>query len=251
MNRASTTVTFAVATSAAGALSAVVDEEATRASSPYSPGTKVFLRLYGRGSASVSAVSLGCAVSQTAAGQISRHTETVKVIKGDRLSLSHPAKRLVALQWLAVQGDPANAHINPDNAGELQLSSTVKLGIAEVTYEAEYDRYAADSLSGPAALILFEASDGRDASVDLEIKQPDTTRKNLILTLQDYSLDTKIAGAEVIITGPFGFYYKGNSDAEGVIRLYDLAAGEYTLLATAAGYQNTDVDILANDRFTL
>lgn len=251
MNRASTTITFSAPVSAAGNLSVAVDDEATGASSPYSPGTKVFLRLYGRGTADIAVASLGCRVTLAASGQVSSHTETVKVIKGNRLSLTHGAKRLVDLKWLSVIGDPANAHIDHDSAGGLLLSKEVKLGIAEVTYLAEYDSYVADSLSGQAALITFEASDGRDASADLEIRQLSITRQDVKLTIIDYATNAAIPGANVTVRGPFNYFWSGTANHEGMIQLGSLVSGEYTVLATASGYQNSDQDILANDRFTL
>jgi hypothetical protein len=234
-----------------GALSVLVDDAATAANSPYSPGSSVVLRLIGRHAATILTTSLGCNLSLTSSNQTFSHTEILTVIKADRVNLSYPAKITPELKWLAIIGGHGGLSLDPDDPGTVVFSKEIRMGIAEVTYDVSYDKYVAAQLTGQTALALFEASDGRDCSIELDILQASAVRQDVKLVVIDYSTDAVIAGANVTITGPFGYYFNGASDAQGVIRLTGLPPGEYNLLATRAGYQATNQDILANDRFTL
>lgn len=75
--------------------------------------------------------------------------------------------------------------------------------------------------------------------------------KNVILVIKDYSTDTVIPGATVTVTGPYGYSYSGTSDADGKVFLGQRQPGQYTLIATASGYQSSAADFLANDIFTV
>lgn len=75
--------------------------------------------------------------------------------------------------------------------------------------------------------------------------------KNVILVIKDYSTDVIIQNATVTVTGPGGYVYSGTSDAEGKVYLGMRQPGQYSLIATAGGYQSSDRDFLANDLFTV
>lgn len=73
--------------------------------------------------------------------------------------------------------------------------------------------------------------------------------KNVILIIKDYATDVVIPGATVTVTGPNGYSYFGTSDSAGKIYLGQRQPGQYSLVATATGYQASDKDFLANDTF--
>lgn len=75
--------------------------------------------------------------------------------------------------------------------------------------------------------------------------------KNVTLVIKDYATDTIIPGAAVTVSGPYGYSYSGTSDAEGKVYLGQRQPGQYTLIATASGYQSSAADFLANDIFTV
>lgn len=75
--------------------------------------------------------------------------------------------------------------------------------------------------------------------------------KNVVLVIRDFSSDAIIVGANVTVTGPGGYSYTGTSDVNGKVYLGMRPPGQYALLATAAGYQSSDKDFLANDTFTV
>lgn len=78
-----------------------------------------------------------------------------------------------------------------------------------------------------------------------------STPKNVTLVIKDYSTDTVVEGADVIVTGPDAYSFAGVTDALGKVYLGVRQPGQYTLLATATGYQDSDLDFLANDTFTV
>lgn len=254
MNSAtSLTVNFVAGSAAgnAGQLSVEVDDAATGIDSPYPPGTAVVLRLFGRGSATITLTALGCSLSLTAAGQTLTKTEILTIINSDSLVLSLPAKSAPVINWLAINGVAGSYSLDPADAATVKFSTPIVMGICEVSYAVSYDKYTAANLSGQKALLLFTAADGRDVSTELDILQPDPLKKDLTITIKDYSTDVPVPFANVTINGPGGYHWSGLADAAGVISLSNLPSGDYTLTATAALYQSTGSDILANDRFTL
>lgn len=248
----SLTVNFvADAAAAAGLLSVEVDSTATAASAPYPPGSSVVLRLFGRGDSTIATTALGCSLNLSASDQTITRTEMLSVIKSDSLKLSYPAKAEPAIRWLSIIGNCGAISLDPGDSSVVKFSRKISMGICEVTYDVSCDMYIASALSGQKALLLFTASDGRECSTELEIVQPDLTPKDLTLTVKDYSTDAPIPMANVVINGPRGYHWSGQTDGAGVIVLAGLPAGNYTITATAAGYQDTANDILANDSFTL
>lgn len=252
-NSSSLTVSFvsAAAAAQAGQLSVEVDDIATAATSPYPPGSAVVLRLFGRQDATILTTALGGALSLTADNQTLSYTETLTLIKSDSLQLSYPAKSQPVIKWLSINGTAGTASLDPADAALVKFSRQIIMGICEVTYDVSYDKYTASALSGLKALLLFTASDGRDCSTELEIQQPNPVKQDLTLTIKDYSTDAPVPAANVTLTGPGGFHWSGVSDGDGIIHLANIPSGDYTLVATASGYQGTAGDILANDRFTL
>lgn len=78
-----------------------------------------------------------------------------------------------------------------------------------------------------------------------------STPKSVTLVIKDYATDTVIVGADVTVTGPDSYTFTGVSDALGKVSLGTRAPGQYQLIATATGYQDSDLDFLANDTFTV
>lgn len=90
------------------------------------------------------------------------------------------------------------------------------------------------------------------ASLTITFRRADADLpKNVILVIKDYSTDVIIVGAAVTVTGPNGYIYNGTTDALGKIYLGQRQPGQYSLVATATGYQSSDADFLANDTFTV
>lgn len=247
----SLTVNFVSAAAGAGQLSVDVDDAATVPDSPYSPGSQVVLRLIGRQNAAIATTTLGCSVALTAQGQVFSHTETLSIIKSASLNLSYPAKSVPAIKWLSIIGPAGPVYLDQPDTATVQFSREIVMGICEVTYDVSYDKYTVTGLSGKKALLLFDADDGRDCSLELEILQPAEPVQNVTMLVQDYSTAAPVPGANVTISGPFGFSRTATADGAGVIALGDLTPGEYTVTATAMDYQATGADILANDRFTI
>lgn len=82
-------------------------------------------------------------------------------------------------------------------------------------------------------------------------RDPANQPKNVTLVIKDYSTDAIVAGASVTVTGPNAYSFNGTSGSDGKVTLGNLPAGQYTLVATAGGYQPSATDFLANDKFTV
>lgn len=90
------------------------------------------------------------------------------------------------------------------------------------------------------------------SSLTISFRSPTGSQpKSVTLVVKDYSTDAVIPSAAVTVTGPNGFNFSGTSDANGKIQLGTLYPGQYSLVATATGYQSSASDILANDTFTI
>lgn len=75
--------------------------------------------------------------------------------------------------------------------------------------------------------------------------------KDVTLIVKDYATDAIVPGAAVTVTGPNGFTFGGTADSAGKVYLGTCQPGQYSLVATASGYQSSATDFLANDTFTV
>lgn len=89
------------------------------------------------------------------------------------------------------------------------------------------------------------------SSLTVTFRNTDSTAKNTTIIVKDYLTEAVIKSASVVISGPGGYSKTGATDNDGKLVLGTIQPGEYTLVVTAAGYQNSATDILANDKFTI
>lgn len=74
--------------------------------------------------------------------------------------------------------------------------------------------------------------------------------KEVIIEVKDYSTNSAIAGAKVVISGP-SYNFTGTTDTNGRINLGVISPGEYQIVTTATNYMSSNEDFLANDRFVI
>lgn len=75
--------------------------------------------------------------------------------------------------------------------------------------------------------------------------------RDIELLVVDYCTEAVLPDAVVVISGPNGYSYTGTASGTGIVSLPGLYPGEYTIKTTKAGYLDSDLDAIANDRFTV
>ena len=93
--------------------------------------------------------------------------------------------------------------------------------------------------------------DGDILSVSKSVTKNDSmqteTSKNLVLVVKDFATEVAVQGASVYADGS----YRGYTNSDGELYLYNIAIGDHTIKLIAAGYLDSDEDELANDTFTV
>lgn len=75
--------------------------------------------------------------------------------------------------------------------------------------------------------------------------------RDIELLIVDYCTEAVLPDAVVTISGPNGYSYTGAASSTGIVSLPGLYPGEYTIKTIKPGYLDSDLDAIANDRFTV
>jgi hypothetical protein len=72
-------------------------------------------------------------------------------------------------------------------------------------------------------------------------------KQDITINIKDYVTSVNVSSATVYIDG----VYAGGTDASGLLDVPNISVGDHTIRITASGYQDSDLDDLANDTFTV
>lgn len=225
------------------------------------PGDEVKVKVYDSGLDVASKYSSGGApVTPTISGQIESVTEAITFTNGEA-RLSYPLDSNLTITY------DNHAVGSPDPIiGTKRRAMTVNEFIdnaelykvyATVTYLTGYDEYKTTippSYENDSFDVWFEFTgcDGVEAvSASVEEAEMDVTTEDPVpyeLEATDYCSDADVEGVAVTMDGD----YMGLTNGDGIISLGDLVPGTtHTLKLTKTGYQDSDLDNLNNDSFTV
>lgn len=191
---------------------------------------------------------------------ISYKTDTVTFINGEA-DLSYPVYGNYTPRYVfpSIRGVPPSVKYKN---GEKTLvvesfidDATYYAVVCNVSYYSSFIRYAVKvPITWPSEVFMiwftFEDCEIKEASFDLvegSADDPTETHQDITITVKDYITDAAVSGASVYIDGTL----KGTTDTEGNLNISSIAVGEHTIKITKSGYENSDIDTLANDTFTV
>ena len=175
-------------------------------------------------------------------------TETLEFAATAEAELSRPVAQVLSWRWVGTDcGTPVF------DGRRVSLAATAAAGLLEVTYRAYADRWRVSA--GLAYTALLVASLGETtASLQIEPEEEDEggddedggENTEYTIVVVDYCTGDPVEGAVVSLSGVVA----GTTDESGQVSVTLVAGRSYSVRVTAAGYDPSDADTLANDSFT-
>ncbi|KJR41317.1 hypothetical protein MCHI_002786 [Candidatus Magnetoovum chiemensis] len=207
-----------------------------------------FIRLYPGGTSPSLWANVGT-VSMRSSDQRADYTEYLTIANSNSASLAYLPVGRVQTSW---QGAHLGGSVGITFDGQTVNFSSAVSGILKCTYQYSYDLLKATCrdvtemfiVASKTALGLYG-----DITVDFTAEAETV---ETILTVYHGCSKNVIANASVYVgVSPSEQTYRGKTNANGQLKLGMMSKGRYSVKATAAGYQSTDADTIANDWFTV
>lgn len=255
---ASTTVTFNNSVSKYN-LSLELDSVLNADATSFSHKSNVYLALYGRPSDGTAAIKLSEGsgyVYQTKIPRVVTEVITVEnsnqVSAKNRIDGSFTAKLLGRIPMAGAGAPSITAEIGTTNI----VLSVKSYATIEISYTTNVDILCVNKNTTTASKVLVlgtstSTKSGVVTSNMLTIDYTEGSTYEVTLIVKDFCTEKIIPNALVKITSTTGFTFNGKSDVNGKVSLGVLDAGDYVVTTTATGYESSDTDLIANDKFTV
>jgi hypothetical protein len=226
--------------------------------STFAPGDDVYIRVYPGGFLPEYGYTQGTLTIDAVEiiQNIEDKPEDITFGKSDTGSLSYWCYDLISTEWIGNVLHCVSPPAITISFESITLSQKVS-GILRVKYKTKYDRIKlncgaamkvlVEAYRADASLINPDLSGEMYGNIIIDFEGEGNTRE-VILTVRDACSRSIISSASVYLDGVL----KGTTNVNGRINLGQLIkARTYKIKVIAEGYQDTDLDRIANDEFTV